>query len=255
MPLYATSCYQATVTNIASSSVTTNIGSLYASRRWCNLIIGGPVSTGGGSGGTARVSFQVTNTGGVPTTDAYSVRIQPRADSNPAEEPLVTLNGLPPGNAVHGDLVLGPDESALIAVDAGFLEPRAFRFYDVVLSLDEDGDGIAEDVATGGVTFGPSTSIVGVPPVDPLPGTLSLGITPNPVRSNATIHYTLPSKGRVELALFDVAGRQVRSVPSFYAEAGNGALTLNCRGLSRGVYFVRLRVNGNAAGQRFLMLE
>ncbi|MCC6653390.1 MAG: T9SS type A sorting domain-containing protein, partial [Candidatus Eisenbacteria bacterium] len=259
MPLYSTACYQVTVTNISTASVTTNIGSLYASRRWCNLIIGGPVGTGGsgGSGGTgaARITFGVTNTDATPATTSYSVRVVPRAGADPAEEPLVTLDGLLPGEAVHGALTLMPDESGEISVDASFLEPRAFRFYDVVLSVDEDGDGLEEDVATAGLTYGQPDPTLDAPPSQNLPVTLQLGITPNPVRSQATIHYALPSRGVVELALYDVAGRQVREVAPFVAEPGTGTLALDCRSLARGVYFMRMRVNGQTVGQRFLVLE
>jgi PKD repeat protein len=255
MPLYSTACYQVTVTNTATSSVTTNIGSLYASRRWCHLIIKGPIGVGGGSGGAALVAFRVTNTDDVPATTPYSLQVMPRAGADPSEEPLVMLNGLPPGDMVHGDITLAPGEFVDIEVSAGFLEPRAFRYYDVVLSVDEDGDGLVEPALTAGITYGSDGSTLSVPPTAHLPGTLELGITPNPVRSSATIRYALPTGGRVELALYDVAGRQVLSVPAFFAEAGPGAIPLNCRGLASGVYFVRLRVNGHAAGQRFLMLE
>lgn len=255
MPLYSTACYQVTVTNTATSSATVNTGSLYASRRWCNLVVVGPVGTGGGSGGTARVAFRVTNTDDVPAVTPYSVRVAPREGADPSEEPLVTMNGLPPGTPMSGDLVLGPGESADIEVNAGFLEPRAFRFYDVVLSLDEDGDGTAEDVATAGVAYGGDGSVVAVPPAERLPSALQLGITPNPVHGRATIHFALPARGTVDLALFDVAGRQVRRLDAFVAEAGRGTLALDCGSLARGVYFLRMRVNGEAAGQRFMLLE
>ena len=133
--------------------------------------------------------------------------------------------------------------------------PRAFRFYDVILSLDDDGDGLFEDVATAGLAYGADGSTVGVTPTEAPPATLQLSIFPNPVRASATVRYALPRGGRVELALYDVAGRQVRAVPAFRAEAGAGSLAIDCRGLSRGVYFVRMRVSGQALVQRFLMLE
>lgn len=256
MPLYSTACYQVSVTNLSTSAVTTNIGALYAARQWCNLVIGGPISVGGGGGTTAaRVTFGVSNTGDDPGATSWSVRIAPRADADPAEEPLVALNGLPPGEPVHGQLSLAPGESGTVEVDASFLEPRAFRFYDVVLSVDDDGDGLFEDVATAGVTWGSGGTTVDVPPVEHVPATLQLSVSPNPVRSSATVGFSLPRGGRVELALYDVAGRQVRAVPAFTAGAGAGSFALDCRGLSRGVYFVRLRVSGQALVQRFLMLE
>ncbi len=256
MPLYSTACYQVTVTNTATASVTTNLGAIYAARQWCNVVIGGPIGVGGGSGtGAARISFGVTNTGDLPSGTPWSVRVAPREGADPAEEPLVALNGLPPGVPVTGSLSLASGEAGLVEVDASFLEPRAFRFYDVILSLDEDGDGLLEDVATAGLTWGADGQTVDVPPAERLPETLQLSLSPNPVRSTVLLRYALPRGGSVELALYDVAGRQVRSVPPFTAEAGRGSLALDCRGLARGVYFVRMRVSGQALVQRFLMLE
>ncbi len=255
MPLYSTSCYQVTATNTSSSLAIVNTGSIYAARRWCNVIVVGPVGVGN-SGSPARVSFRVTNTDDGPSATPYSLAVVPREGSNPAEEPMVALNGLPPGDAVHGDLFLADGESAELEVNASFLEPRAFRFYDVILSLDEDGDGVAEPLATAGITYGSDGPAVGVPPTaSPLPTTLQLSIAPNPMRDGATIHYALPARGRVVLGLYDLAGRKVRGLPPFMAEAGRGSLPLDGRGLARGMYFVRLSVNGRNVAQRVLLLK
>lgn len=253
MPLYQTSCYQVTVTNTASNQSTVNTGSIYSSRRWCNLIVKGPVGVGS-SGSAARITLRVTNTDDVPVAGPYTLALVPPADG--AEEPLVSLNGLPPGVPYFGDVVLGPGESADLDVFASFAEPRAFRFYDVVLSLDEDGDGMLEPVGAGAVTYGPTEPTVSVPPPPvPQPGTLQLGVSPNPVRTHATVRYSLPSPGRVEIALYDVAGREVTAVPPFAAASGPGIATIDCRGLARGVYFVRMRVDGREASRRFMRLE
>lgn len=257
MPLYSTACYQVTATNTSTLATIVNTGSLYAARRWCNVIVVGPVGTGNGSGGTARVVFQVTNTDDSPSSTPYALSVVPRADGVPGEEPLVALNGLPPGEPVLGNLDLAPGGSSQIEVNGSFLEPRAFRFYDVVLSLDEDGDGMTEPVATGGITYGTEAAPLGVPKDDTpgLPATLQLAITPNPLRDSGTIHYALPSPGRVAIGLFDVAGRKVRSIAPFEAQAGRGSRALDCRGLARGMYFVRLSVNGQNVAQRVLLLE
>jgi hypothetical protein len=252
MPLYSTSCYLVTVTNINTFATTQNIGALYASRRWCNIIVKGPIGVGG-SGSTARVAFRVTNTDDAPAVTPYSIRVTARGGS--AEDPAISIGGLPPGDAMHGDLSLAPGEFADLDVDAIFTQPRPFRYYDVELSLDEDGDGVLDRVLTAGLAYGQAVSSVGVTPGERPPVSLRLGITPNPVRAQATVHYALPSPGRVELALYDVAGRQVRGIPPFLAEAGRATLALDCRGLARGVYFVRMSVNGTSVGQRFMLLR
>ncbi len=254
MPAGTTSCYLVTVTNTGTMVATVNEGSLFATRAWCGGIALGPIGVGG-PGGPATVALRVTNTSSGTATTPYSIHLAARTGADPTEDPLVSLNGLTPGSDIHGDLALSPGESRDLAVSATFTEPRAFRYYDIVLSLDDDGDGVLEPVLTAGVTYGQTGSTLAVPPGERVPATLQLGIAPNPVRTQSTIRYALPARGRVELALFDVAGRQVRSVPPFLAEAGPGTLALDCHGLARGVYFVRMRVNGQAAGQRFMLLE
>ncbi|MFN8588335.1 MAG: LamG-like jellyroll fold domain-containing protein [Candidatus Eisenbacteria bacterium] len=254
MPLYSTACYTVTATNTATATAIVNSASIYAARQWCNVVIGGPVGIGG-STTAARVTFQVSNTGELPAGTPYSVRLAPREGADPAEEPLVALNGLPPGEPVNGSFNLAPGEHTELQVDASFLEPRAFRDYDVILSLDDDGDGLLEDVATGGVSYGRDASTVDVPVTEEAPTALQLAVTPNPVRGGATLHYALPERGVVELTVFDVAGRQAVAIRPFVAGAGRGALSLDCRSLARGVYFVRMRVNGRVIGQRFMLLE
>ena len=260
MPLYQTACYLVTVTNTATSQSTTNIGAIYSSRRWCNLVVVGPVGVGGwggsgGAGSAARVAFRVTNTDDVPITEPFTLALGAAHGAVADEEALISLNGLPPGTPVTGDLSLAPGESAEVEVHGTFAEPRAFRFYDVVLSLDEDGDGVPEPVQTAAIAFGQTEPTVSAPPRDPDGPRLTLGVSPNPVRSHAVVRYALPVAGRVELALFDVAGREATRVPAFDAPAGDGVLTIDCRGLPRGVYFARLRVDSRSVGQRFLRLE
>jgi len=259
-PIGQTSCYQVTVTNIATSQSTTNIGAITASRRWCNLVVVGPIGVGGwggsgGAGSTARVMFRVSNTDDTPVTTPFMVSFGTAHGSAPDEEPMVSFAGLAPGSPMSGDLTLAPGQSADIDVHALFAEPRAFRFYDVVLSLDENDDGMLEPLQTAAVAFGQTEPTVSVPETPAIDLSLSLGISPNPVRSHATVRYVLPVAGRVEIALFDVAGREATRVPAFDAQAGESSLTIDCRGLPRGVYFARMRVDARTVGQRFLRLE
>src|SRR5439155_13131208 len=100
---------------------------------------------------------------------------------------------------------LAPGEFADLDINARFTEPRAFRYYDVVLSLDEDGDGVLEPVSTAGLTYGPTVPPVTVPPTERAPSALQLGITPNPVRAQATVRYAPPARGRVARPVFDLA--------------------------------------------------
>ena len=63
---------------------------------------------------------------------------------------------------------------------------------------------------------------------------------PNPVTVSASISYGLPSSGHVELTVFDVTGRKVRTLASGQAEAGNYTVNWTPAEINSGVYFIRL---------------
>jgi hypothetical protein len=86
------------------------------------------------------------------------------------------------------------------------------------------------------------------------PSTASLAFAmpqnePNPFGTGTTIRYSLPHEGKVALKVFDVGGRQVRTLVDTQVPAGAHAVTWDGRDnrgarLSSGVYFYRLEVNG-----------
>lgn len=74
-------------------------------------------------------------------------------------------------------------------------------------------------------------------------------IAPNPVRTNATLQFTLAQRGTVELSVYSVGGRHVRTL--FRGEADPGVHTIRWSGtddegrsLPVGVYFVQLATPG-----------
>jgi len=83
-----------------------------------------------------------------------------------------------------------------------------------------------------------------------------LGPAPNPVRQRATVRYGVPESidGTVQMRLYDVMGRRVRSVEAG-AEAGRHAQTLDVDGLSSGVYFLRLQAAGQARTRKLMVMR
>ena len=83
---------------------------------------------------------------------------------------------------------------------------------------------------------------------------------PNPARGSTLLSYALPRSGRVRLALFDVAGRQVRVLVDGVREAGDQAENWDLRdaagrGVSAGFYQARLEAGGRVFMQRVLALR
>jgi hypothetical protein len=76
-----------------------------------------------------------------------------------------------------------------------------------------------------------------------------LGTSPNPAQQRATVRYALPEKQKATIRLYDVLGRQVRTVLNGTQE-GRQQRTLNVGSLPSGVYFLRLRAGDEIRTQK-----
>jgi len=66
------------------------------------------------------------------------------------------------------------------------------------------------------------------------------GNYPNPFREKTTIQYTLPKMQRVQLDVYDVLGRRVRTLLDDVQRAGENTVEFEARGLASGLYFYHL---------------
>mgnify|MGYP006424461039 CR=1 FL=1 len=87
------------------------------------------------------------------------------------------------------------------------------------------------------------------------PGGLELlGTAPNPARQRATVRYAISGDASsATLRLYDVLGRQVRSV-QLATEAGRHKTRLDVRDLSSGVYVLRVQAGGEVRTQKMTVL-
>ncbi|MFB6273688.1 MAG: FG-GAP-like repeat-containing protein [Salinibacter sp.] len=81
-----------------------------------------------------------------------------------------------------------------------------------------------------------------------------LGTYPNPARSRATVRYALPKKQEVSLTLYDVLGREVRTVVRA-EQSGRHERRVDVSGLPSGVYFLRLRAGGQTRTQKLTVVR
>ena len=70
-------------------------------------------------------------------------------------------------------------------------------------------------------------------------------IYPNPVKTSATLTYTLPQKGDVSLSLYNLLGKEVQIFTHESKTAGTYSQSVDASILLDGVYLYRLTVNGN----------
>ncbi|WP_169577890.1 choice-of-anchor D domain-containing protein [Salisaeta longa] len=84
-----------------------------------------------------------------------------------------------------------------------------------------------------------------------------LGTFPNPARTHATVRFAVPKgadDAAVRLVLYDVLGRQVRTVRTA-ATAGRHELQLRVGGLASGLYFLRLQAGGRTQTQKITVVQ
>ncbi|HXV14735.1 MAG TPA: T9SS type A sorting domain-containing protein, partial [Candidatus Krumholzibacteria bacterium] len=89
---------------------------------------------------------------------------------------------------------------------------------------------------------------------------LSISAYPNPFNPATTIRYTLPSRGRVVVTVYDARGMRIASLVD--AERSAGAYTARWDGtdhagsrVSSGVYFARIAHNGATRTQKLVLLK
>ena len=89
-----------------------------------------------------------------------------------------------------------------------------------------------------------------------VPGTIALAQNyPNPAHGLTGIAYAIPVADQVSLRLYDLQGREVRTLVNQRQTPGRYRVDFSTRGLSTGVYFYRLTVGSMTQQRKMLMLK
>jgi hypothetical protein len=78
---------------------------------------------------------------------------------------------------------------------------------------------------------------------------------PNPFNPTTTIRYELPFASHVSLIVFDVLGRQVRTLVNTFEQAGRHEATFNAQYVSSGTYFYRLEAGGSVETRKLTVVR
>jgi hypothetical protein len=134
--------------------------------------------------------------------------------------------------------------------DTGFSDVGAAGSYYKLSAMDIHGNESPFALLSPSGT----TDVQGVPTL-----TLSLARpVPNPAHRAARLGFALPHEARVSLAIYDVAGRQVRAILESVLPAGEHTLSWDLRDEAgstahAGLYFVRLEAEGRWLTQRLVV--
>jgi len=82
-----------------------------------------------------------------------------------------------------------------------------------------------------------------------------LGNYPNPFNPRTTIKYTLAAPGDVNLRVFDMLGREVRSLVEGRMDAGDHSATFDAVDLPSGTYLYRLEFSGKSYTGKMTLLR
>jgi hypothetical protein len=93
-----------------------------------------------------------------------------------------------------------------------------------------------------------------------LPGEIGLSNYPNPFNVETKISFNLPEAGAVNLTIYDITGRSIRTLVNEYQPAGIGTITWdgktnNGNSLASGIYFVRLAASAHVTTHRVVLLK
>ena len=81
-----------------------------------------------------------------------------------------------------------------------------------------------------------------------------LGTFPNPARAQATVQFAVPGQQKVALKLYDVMGREGRTLVRGPQE-GRTEMQVELSGLSSGIYFLRLQAGGTTKTQKMTVVR
>jgi hypothetical protein len=113
----------------------------------------------------------------------------------------------------------------------------------------QDGQGSGTILNDDGITAAEGLSIRDV----------SFAIRGNPVGDAVSFRLGLPTSSRVELSIFDIAGRRVAQPLNTSLDRGYHTVTWNPRrdsgAMGSGVYFVRFQAQGRTVERRFVLLR
>ena len=78
---------------------------------------------------------------------------------------------------------------------------------------------------------------------------------PNPFNPATTINYQLPKDGLVTLKIFDMLGKELKTLVNEQKEIGKYTVQFDASSLASGMYVYQLRVNDYTAVKKMLLVK
>jgi len=80
-------------------------------------------------------------------------------------------------------------------------------------------------------------------------------IYPTPANDRTSIDVVIPEEADIDIAIYDISGRRVRTIASGQYNEGEYTLSSYITGLTNGVYIVRMTANGFSSSKNFVVAK
>jgi len=129
--------------------------------------------------------------------------------------------------------------------------------YKFVTALAVSDGYIYTGIYSGGIWKRPINDILtSLDNIDALPKKYLLSQNyPNPFNPSTIIQYSLPNASIVTIKLYDVLGREVKTLVNEYKAAGKYSYTLNALNLSAGIYFYSMKAGDFVETKKLILLK
>ncbi len=78
---------------------------------------------------------------------------------------------------------------------------------------------------------------------------------PNPFNPSTIIKYQIQKAGIVSIKIYDILGREIKTLVNKYQQSGNYEIQFNAAGLASGVYFYQLRADDFISTKKMILLR
>ena len=117
-------------------------------------------------------------------------------------------------------------------------------------------DTLAYGIAPYKIDYVDTTNLPDIVESEIVPDQLSLSQNfPNPFNPETTIIFGLPQQEYVSLKVYDILGREVRTLLDEVKDEGTYRIRFNSFGLASGIYIYRISTNSNSISRKMIILH
>ena len=78
---------------------------------------------------------------------------------------------------------------------------------------------------------------------------------PNPFNPSTTIDYSIPKSGLVTIKIYDVLGKEVKTLVNNIKSAGNYSVEFNATKFASGIYYYRMQTNDFIETKKLILIK